>query len=96
MAGIPDKEFKKAYDIAYRSNEKAYKRLAENPALMTTPVTAMIWGLDFVRALNDMPKWRRWIVLVFMGADARHELNGLSETLKILGYDISEGLWRTR
>mgnify|MGYP007107587465 CR=1 FL=1 len=93
---IPDKDFNAAYDTAYRANEKAYKRLAESPAHMTTLMTATVWGLDFVRALIDMPNWRRWIVLVFMGADARHELNGLSETLKVLGYDISEGNWRTR
>ena len=52
---------------------------------------AMIWGLDMIRAIRDLPKWRQLLVRFFMGKYVWRELIGLRDTIVAMGYTCDTG-----
>jgi hypothetical protein len=39
------------------------------------------WAVDFVRCVEEMPKWRRWLIRLALGKYAAREYVGLREHL---------------
>jgi len=44
---------------------------------------AAVWGLDFMRALNERP--HKWLIRILLGKYARQELNGMQRSLESAG-----------
>lgn len=55
------------------------------------------WAIDFVRGVEEFPKWRRWILRFVLGKYIAREYVGLREHLRDSGnyVDIGYGLERT-
>jgi hypothetical protein len=43
--------------------------------------TLFAWSLDFVRCIEQMPKWRKWLIRFVIGKYAAREYVGLREHL---------------
>ena len=52
---------------------------------------ATVWGLDMIRAIIDLPRWRQVLIRMLMGKYAWRELIGLRDTIVALGYSCSTG-----
>lgn len=48
----------------------------------------LAWGEDLIRALNNIPYWRRWLIRRLMGKYAWRELIGLRDDLLKKGYPL--------
>lgn len=51
--------------------------------------SVMYWGLDFIRALRERPKWMQWLVRRLMGKWAWRELIGMRDTIEKFGYNTT-------
>lgn len=49
------------------------------------------WALDFVRCIEEMPKWRKWIIRFVIGRYAAREYVGVREHLEKSGHDTQGG-----
>ena len=52
-------------------------------------ITPFAWGLDMLRAINELGRVRKWFIRLALGRYAYRELVGMRDSIEEIGFDTT-------